>query len=259
MPKSLKRLIFAPFDPFPMRQFVLLGSVLIMIACSSSPPEKPTLTNPSVRHFGALKEIMHKGDLSSRININSLSDSTHVYGLGALKDLKGEILIWDSQPYMAEVEDSILKIDESWNRHAALLVYSQVAEWEIIELTDGFETLADLERLLAQHGHAQGLDTNKAFPFLLKGTFGKADWHVINWPEGDTEHSHAKHIASGLHGSEFDVQARVLGFYSQNHKAVYTHHTRFIHMHLFSDDGKILGHADDLQGMPSLQLYLPKS
>ena len=45
--------------------------------------------NPAVNVYGALFEIMHKGDLSSRISLSQFDNDANIFALGALKDLEG--------------------------------------------------------------------------------------------------------------------------------------------------------------------------
>jgi len=66
----------------------------------------------------------------------------------------------------------------------------------------------------------QEININKPFPFLVNGNFDSLDWHIIDWKEGDLEHSHAKHIQARLNGTKHNTKERVLGFYSNKHHAI---------------------------------------
>ena len=66
--------------------FVLLLAGLF--SCSTPSPED---TSFEVAFKGALKNIMHKGDLSANISLSELADIDHLYALGAVENLKGEI------------------------------------------------------------------------------------------------------------------------------------------------------------------------
>lgn len=240
-----------------MRILPSLLASLVLISCH--PKEKTAQASARVEHHGALREIMHQGDLSSRIELNTLSNRKHLYALGAVDGLKGEIVIWDSSPYIAHVRDSNLTVRNDWNTGAALLVHAEVPKWKEVELNAPIADLSSLERIIARKAVAAGIDTNHAFPFLLKGQMSSVDWHVINWPEGDTVHSHAKHIASGLHGTATDLPAAILGFFSHHHKAVFTHHSRLVHLHLLSDNRALAGHVDGLKARSGLRLYIPRN
>ena len=79
---------------------------------------------------------------------------------------------------------------------------------------------------------------------------------LIDWPEGDTEHSHEKHIHSGLYGTLENQTVEMLGFYSNKHHAIFTHHTTNMHVHVKSD--KATGHADSFTLGENMILKLPK-
>ena len=102
-----------------------------------------------------------------------------------------------------------------------------------------------------------GLDLGKPFPFIISGVIPDAKWHIINWPEGDTEHSHTKHINSGLSGNLIETSMKILGFYSKHHKAIFTHHTTNVHMHFLTNDKKISGHIDEISLDGNQQLFFP--
>jgi acetolactate decarboxylase len=226
---------------------------LLSIACEPQENSK----NFTVGHAGALKNFMHKGDLSARADLRDFKDSTHLYALGAIENLKGEILIWDSEPIISMERDSAVFIDQTLDHKAALLVYTNVDQWEAIDLPDSLGDYAELESFVAQAAINQGLDTALPFPFLLKGEIATLNWHIINWPEGDTQHTHDKHRTSGPHGKLQNQTVEVLGFYSNHHHAIFTHHSTNMHMHVKTQDGKLAGHVDQLKPSRSITLYLP--
>ena len=51
----------------------------------------------------------------------------------------------------------------------------------------------------------------------------------------------------------------LLGFYSDSHHAIFTHHTTNMHIHMKLKDEKIAGHVDDLKLGLNMILKLPKN
>ena len=51
--------------------------------------------------------------------------------------------------------------------------------------------------------------------------------------------------------------AEIIGFFSTEHKGVFTHHDSFLHMHLITKDESKMGHLDELE-IGEMKLYLPK-
>lgn len=211
-----------------------------------------------VEHKGALKSIMHEGDISAKAHLSELKNDEHVYALGAVENLKGEILILDSKPFVTSVENNELSIDQSFDKNACLLVYAHVAQWNNYDVPNTISSYEDFEEYVEQVAREKGINTEEPFPFLLEGSAKKFDWHVINWKDGDTEHSHEKHIHSGLNGTLTDTDVEILGFYSKHHHTIFTHHSTNMHLHVKTKDNKIAGHVDGLTLGEKMLLKLPK-
>ena len=234
--------------------YKLLLFVLLIIASNAC----TTIENPKVEIYGALFGMMHQGNLSTRIDLNSLKEKKHTYGLGALTDLKGEILIMDSNVFISsETNNGDINISNSYNHQAALFVQSQVSKWQSMELPSFVHTVTKLEDYIESEAKRYGLDIEKPLPFIISGVIPDVKWHIINWPEGDTEHTHIKHINSGLSGHLKDTSMKILGFYSKHHKAIFTHHTTNVHMHFLTNDKKISGHIDEISFDGNQQLFFP--
>ena len=73
--------------------------------------------------------MMHKGDLSAKIDLLDISSKKHLYALGAIENLKGEIQIFDGIPTISSVEKNNLIFDNSFSKKACLLVYCTVEKW----------------------------------------------------------------------------------------------------------------------------------
>jgi len=225
-----------------MKILLFLTFVITLSSCNNSTSTLPFI----VKHKGALHNIMHKGDLSSKANLKDLENQEHIYALGALENLKGEILIIDSKVFNTYVEDTNIVIDNTYNKRASLLVYANVESWSYHRLVKKIRTYQELEYLVEEIARQNGIDINKPFPFLIEGKLKSFDWHVINWKDGDQEHSHEKHIHSGLHGTIKNKEVLLLGFYSNSHHSIFTHHTTNMHIHVKTKDNLLAGHLDNL-------------
>ena len=230
--------------------------LLIVITLLISSCQKNTNKPSEVKYSGALRTIM-SGNIESVISLDTLSSSKNLYALGAVDNLKGEIQIFDSKPINSFVVDSSLQFRDTYNLKASLLVYAEVEEWVSFPIKN-IKTKKDLEELIYELAGSNGINTEKPFPFLLEGTIASLDWHVINWKDGDKVHNHKKHKESGLNGTLKDSEVQIIGFYSNKHKAVFTHHTTNMHMHFKTDDNAFAGHIDDLLFNNTITLKLPK-
>lgn len=200
---------------------------------------------------------MHKGDLSAQADLIDYQDTKSFYALGAVVDLKGEILILDGKPFISSVKNKKLAIDNSMAHQATLLVYASVDKWTSSTIPDNVSSYEDLEKHIEHSAKDHGINTDEPFPFLINGQIKSFDWHVIDWKDGDTEHSHEKHIASGLHGTLTDQDGEILGFYSDSHHAIFTHHTTNMHLHVKTTNNSTSGHLDGLTLGRGMTLQLP--
>ena len=238
------------------KQWQLIILSLIIYSCDHSTKKNQVF---EVEYKGALKNIMHKGDLSSTVSLSSFNNLKNFYALGAMENLQGEIQIFDSEPYNSYVEEGELKFDKSYSRQATLLVYSTVESWIPVQIPNEIVTLNELEEYVEQAAKKHHINTKQPFPFLIEGVAKEVSWHVINWKDGDTEHSHEKHISSGLNGTITNEAVALLGFYSDSHHAIFTHHTTNMHIHVKLVNGEIAGHADDIKLGENMMLKLPKT
>ena len=229
-------------------------SLLLMVLVSCNNDKEPKCT---VHHNGALRTLM-KGDLNTVVQLDSLNGKDNLYALGAASNLRGEIQIFNGSPINARVENEKIIIDSSFDESASLLVYAQIPAWTEITIPASVKTKVALEEFVQVSAMDKGLDMGKPFPFLIEGEISSLDWHVIDWPKGDTLHTHEKHKISGLNGTTKDKEVEIVGFFSLHHKGVFTHHTTNVHMHFQTEDRSLAGHVDDLQLGNDTKLKLPK-
>jgi len=213
-----------------------------------------------VEYAGALKDIMHKGDISPQIYLKDLAKKKNLYALGAVGNLKGEILILDGIPYVTSVKNNEVLMDHSFDKSAALLVYSQVEQWKEIPIPPTVGSYKEFEIFVESAAGKYNVDTSKPFPFLVEGIVEELDWHVIDWKKDDTVHSHEKHKKAGAYGTIKNENVVILGFYSKKHTGIFTHHSTDMHLHFKAEDNKRAGHVDDLilgKGRQERRLFLP--
>ena len=231
---------------------------LVIIASLSCGISNKGDDNFEVKYEGALKNIMHKGDISAKAVLLDFKETNHFYALGAIENLKGEIQIFDGKPFNTIVFKDSLTFDHSFNKKATLLVYASVEKWKTIDIPDHVLTYEQLEKYIEHAAGENQININEPFPFLIEGKVNSFDWHVIDWKDEDLEHTHEKHITSGIYGTVKDRQVEMLGFYSNAHHAIFTHHTTNMHIHVKTTDLKVAGHVDGLSLGKGMVLKLPQ-
>lgn len=229
---------------------IIVSVLLFLIGC------KPNDLNTDVKYSGALSTMV-SGDLRATASLDSFSKKVNLYALGAFENLKGEIQIFDGNAINSTVQSKELVFDKTFDKKAALLAYAEVANWQDIEIPNEINSLIKLEEFIENKSKQIGLNTEKPLPFLIEGNVKSINWHIIDWKDGDTVHTHQKHKESGLNGIEENKEVEIIGFFSKSHKAVFTHHSTFLHMHF--KNKKLAGHVDEVKLGNNMILRLPKS
>jgi acetolactate decarboxylase len=233
------------------KNLAVLLIILFFTSCSINGDKKEN--HFEVKHSGAMRNVMMKGDLQSNIEMDTLIGRNGLYGIGPLEKLRGEILINDGDVFVSTItSENSIKVEQSVNVSAPFFVYSTVDDWKKIDLPGSVASIDDLEALLIKKYSIYQVP----FPFKLDGKVSYASIHVQNLPPGtlirSPEDVHP-------HRSDFvieNTQVEIIGFFSKNHQGIYTHHDSFIHMHLITTDRNLMGHLDEAVFL-DMTLYLP--
>jgi acetolactate decarboxylase len=233
-------------------KITLLGlTILALTSCSSKAQQR---TN-EVKIVGEMKNVMWKGQLYGNINLDTIANKTNLYGLGPVEYLAGEILIIDGKSYKSTVvSDSTMKVKETYNIKAPFFGYANISKWTEQTLPDSIQTIQQLETYIDKVTKK----SPRPFMFKLSGTVEKATIHIVNLPKG-SKVSSPDEAHEGQKNYELkNEQADIIGFFSTEHKAIFTHHDTYLHMHLMTSDQQKMGHLDEvLFKKGTIKLYLP--
>lgn len=205
---------------------------------------------------GAMKNVMWKGQLYGTIHLDTIANKQHLYGLGPVEYLSGEILIFDGIAYKSTVvSDTEMIVTEDYNLKAPFFVHANIKQWEEHIMPDSIQTIQQLENYLDQLTQS----VQRPFMFKMNGVVEAATIHIVNLPKGSKvsspEEAHKGKTNYFLKEENVDI----LGFFSTEHKSILTHHDTYVHLHLITADRKQMGHLDDVvfkQG--TMKIYLPK-
>lgn len=211
---------------------------------------------PEVKVSGAMKNVMMKGDLSAHANMDTMN-KVHLYGLGPVAGLKGEIMVLDGKVFSTSKDGNKLLNQQNKVSNAAFLVYSNVEKWKSFSINTTINNYAELEKLVENTAKANGYDTEVPFAFKVEAVPQKISYHVIDWKEG-TKHTMENHKQFAYSGQFENTGITLLGFYSTHHQSIYTHHTTFMHVHLLDNKTKTVGHLDEILLTGTVIIYLPE-
>jgi acetolactate decarboxylase len=161
----------------------------------------------------------------------------------------------DGQSYKSTVvNDSSMKVDQTFDLKAPFFGYAYIPKWKEFALPDVIRTIPELER----HLDSLTLSSERPVLFRLSGVLDRAKIHVVNLPAGSKVASPAvAHVGQRDYALE-NTSFEVLGFFSTKHKAIFTHHDTYLHMHLITSDGLKMGHLDAISlRAGAVKLFLP--
>ncbi|MEO2084351.1 MAG: hypothetical protein ABGW65_02365, partial [Marinoscillum sp.] len=112
-----------------MKQIFFLFSILFFILSNMLYAQNKKLNN--IKIVGTMKNVMMKGELFGNIYLDTISNKKHLYGIGPLENLSGEILVIDGKAYNSTVLNEFqMKVERTFNLKAPFFVYVNQLEWE---------------------------------------------------------------------------------------------------------------------------------
>lgn len=224
--------------------------LLLLFQCKNAENDN---SYADVNIASAMRNVMWKGELEGKINLDTISNKKGLYGLGPVSFLQGELLINNGKSYVSKVtSDSTMIVEKTFDVSAPFFVYATVDEWEQIELPSNIKIIKEVENFIDNKTR----ERKRPFPFKLIGSVKSAKIHIQNLPEGSKVSSPKEAHQGQVNYFLDDKEVEIVGFFSTEHQGVFTHHDSFLHMHLITKDETKMGHLDELQ-IDSMKLYLP--
>ena len=214
----------------------------LIILCLNALGEGQCLTG-KVHITGEMRNVMWKGQLEGNIYLDTIANKSNVVGLGPLEYLGGEIIVIDGKSYKSIViSDSSMEVVETFNIKAPFFAHANILNWSEELIDVDIQTIQQLESFLdnKMSGSSQPL------MFKLAGFVKEATIHIVNLPAG-AKVSSPNDAHKGLVKYQMENQeAEIVGFFSKEHKGIFTHHDSYLHMHLMTKDKQMMGHLDEL-------------
>jgi acetolactate decarboxylase len=201
---------------------------------------------------------MH-GRLAAAVDLRSLATTPHLYAIGPIEQLRGEVTIADSRPSLARVgPDGEVRVTESFEAGAPFLVWAEVPAWRTVPIPTEVRSFSDLEAFVPRAAQSSGLDPQQPIPFLIRGQHDLIEFHVIN-RIGDAPHGMEMHKKIQVTFELKRAEAIIIGFHSVLHRGVFTPMDSAMHIHFQTADNSKSGHIQKLELGKGLSLAFPKA
>jgi acetolactate decarboxylase len=199
-----------------------------------------------LRFIGAQRETIMNGKLAAALDLRTLADRPHLYGLGPLEQLRGEATIADSRPALAHVgPGGMVKVTQSFDAGVPFFVWAEVPRWIEIPFPTEIRSFEDLEQFVPRAAAAAGLDAEKPLPFLVSGRQDLIGFHILD-RIGDAPHDIEMHEKIKVKFELVKTEATI-GFHSTRHRGVSTPGDSNIHIHFQTPDNSQSGHIEKLK------------
>jgi hypothetical protein len=208
-----------------------------------------------VRWAGAQRDVL-SGDLRGHVDLETLASVPHLYALGPLEGVRGEVSIFGGEPSIARIEEGAVVTVSSWRARACFLVWATVPAWAERALEAGAPSLDEVEREVVALACATGLDPERPLPFRVRATAVLATLHVLDKRDG-LPHNPERHEQAKVRRTLEHTPVELVGFYSRQHRGIFTPKESNLHVHLRTEDGRISGHLEAIHLAPGARLAVP--
>jgi len=190
------------------------------------------------------------------VALEALSSAAHLYALGPLEGLRGEVSIFDSMPLIARIREDEIATESTWKVRACFLVWADVSAWTWQLLDPAPPHLDALEGPLAILTRETGHDADEPLPFLVTGTAAEMTLHVLDKRDG-LPHNPERHEQAKVRRTLRGEPVELIGFRSPRHRGIFTPKDSNLHVHLRTADGRISGHLEAIRLEPGARLAVP--
>lgn len=225
-------------------------------------------------HHGNFRRMMHSGDAAGQVLLSALPQQPGWWGLGALGDLKGEIIEVNGRlrVTLGSHEQGRTQ-DAAAGDMAVLFAAAQVPRWHDITVPADKDQAA-FEAFVQAQARDIGLSLEQPFVFRVEGHYPHLLWHVVTGEPAAQSGQGGGHGA-GAHGGNGDhansrsdmrlfrqpgARGQLVGVYSGVAlEGVVSHPGERFHVHYADADVGVSGHVDRYSVAAGSVLKLPMS
>ncbi len=208
-----------------------------------------------VEWFGSQGDFI-AGKATEPIPLERFAGLESLYAVGPLELARGEVSIFDSMPLIAEVQNGHASVRVDICRRAGFLVYAIVENWQRTTVRVPIEDEQRFAEHLLPFAVESGIDVDQPFPFLVHCHLALATFHIL-CNQNAREHNPEVHEKAKSHFLIVEESVEIIGFYSRQHRGVFTPRDSDFHMHIRTLDNRISGHLETFHSHQGTVIYLP--
>jgi acetolactate decarboxylase len=214
------------------------------------------LAGADVHVLGEMRRMFTTHDIRPNVDLAKINQSPHLYALGPVAGLRGEITVLDGQVFVSKASAGQVMVAIDPNVKSVFLVYASVPAWRSINLPTNALTEKDLATFLETQ-----MPTNSRSVFLVQATALSARYHVQNYKGQAADLTHEAHDKAKAFYEIANVPVELVGFFTNREEDAgsFVHMGQTTHIHLISRDRKQMGHLESIQLAPGANVLLPQA
>ncbi|MHC4976867.1 MAG: acetolactate decarboxylase [Planctomycetota bacterium] len=218
--------------------------------------------NPAtVRTWGSMREAIGMGQSEGRVSLGDLEMTSSTFGLGAMADLDGEIIVLGGVAHVGATDGTPQRASNRAPRgtdRATMLVLADVPSWREITLESSM-SLDELDERLRALQEEHSLSQSEPMAFVIEGTLENVSTHIMRGTcPTQIRGEELKHPGRPFRERLDLQQLTLVGFYAPNHAGVITHHGSTLHVHSLSGgDNPLAAHVDEITIPSGSTLRIP--
>lgn len=216
--------------------------------------------------YGRMREVIGMQKHHGRIALAEATSQPHLYAVGALEGLTGEVTVLDGAVVATTVDEAhqLQPVEVNPERQATLLVGNHISAWTdhmVSKAVPSEEFDAYIEQLASQ----QGIDTSKPFVFTASGDFIDVRLHVIQGACPVHAKLHGTELSENekpFEGSYSRLNGTLVGVFAKNAAGELTHPDTSTHTHVVfnepTSDARVTAHVEQTGLEEGAVIRLPK-
>lgn len=226
-----------------------LASSLLAVLPASAGPDSDT------HLLGEMRRMFTAQDIKPNVDLAEVNRNPHLYALGPVAGLKGEVTVFDGQVFVSQAGKARPNVSIDPKVKSVFLVYATVPAWRSVDVPSAVVTENDLAGFIETQ-----LPRNTRSAFLVEGTALSVRYHIQNYKGRARDLTHEAHDRSKVFYEFTNAPAQLVGFFTnrEGDGGSFVHLGQKTHIHVISMDRKQMGHLESIQLAPGAKLFLPE-